>query len=235
MTTYDLTYENGYLLIALCDGLYVLDTGAPRTFGNADTLAIGGETLPQVQEFAGLTAGKVSATAGQPVQGLLGTDILNQFDILVDIPRETVTFSTNALTLQGEAIPLEFLVRSAQTEGSDWRPIAHVPVRYWRPDQLLARRGHRPVSGSGHVRRPPSRLWPVRDSDLARADELRGAGLRCPVRATAWADRRDGQNDRRIGDSRKRDHVAITRRLPAATVAIVGLVRCPTGLDGPLL
>ena len=196
MTTYDLIYENGYLLIALCDGAYVLDTGAPRTFGNADTLAIGGETLPQLREFAGLTAGKVSATAGQPVQGLLGTDILDQFDILVDIQRETVTFSTNALTLQGEAIPLRVPRRCAYAEGWIGGRSHFVSVRYGRADQLLARRSHR---GTGRIRSsitiPPMAFTTA----TVRADAHRGAGLEVRCGHCLNRDRRDGQDGRRIG------------------------------------
>jgi hypothetical protein len=159
MTTYDLTYENGYLLVALSDGPYVPDSGVPRTFGNADTLAIGGETLLQVQEFAGFTASEVSATTGYPVQGLFGTDILNRFDILVDVPRETVTFSSIALTLQGEPIPLEFLVGlatlKARIGGRSHTFLfdTAAPISYWL-DEAIARHpaadtfvDHHPVYG----------------------------------------------------------------------------------------
>ena len=78
------------------------------------------------------------------MQGLLGTDILNRFDILVDVPRETVTFSSIALTLQGEAIPLEFLVGlptlKARIGGRSHTFLfdTAAPISYWL-DEAIAR------------------------------------------------------------------------------------------------
>ncbi len=59
----------------------------------------------------GLTAHKLSAHVGRDVDGLLGTDILNEFDVLMDIPQSRVWLSTAHLDCEeGDPLPLEFVM-----------------------------------------------------------------------------------------------------------------------------
>lgn len=59
----------------------------------------------------GLTAHKLSAHVGRHVDGLLGTDILNEFDVLMDIPQSRVWLSTAHLDCEeGNRLPLGFVM-----------------------------------------------------------------------------------------------------------------------------
>ena len=61
-----------------------------------------------------LTAKKVSKLGGIEVRGVLGTDVINQFDWLFDIPNQVVTVSIGAISRnlfsrKAETIPLNLL------------------------------------------------------------------------------------------------------------------------------
>jgi len=58
----------------------------------------------------GLTADRLSDYVRSDVDGLLGTDILNEFDLLMDIPQSRVCVSTANLDCEGDRVPLSFVM-----------------------------------------------------------------------------------------------------------------------------
>jgi hypothetical protein len=108
MTTLGLNCTNDYLLVEFAKGLYVLDTGCPKTFGEAGTLAIGNEVFPHSPNYFSYDAEKISRTVGHRVNGIVGVDVLNRFDLVVDVPKRTVTFSAEPVDAPGVRIPLTF-------------------------------------------------------------------------------------------------------------------------------
>jgi hypothetical protein len=58
----------------------------------------------------GLTAEQLSSYVGRQVDGLLGTDVLNEFDVLLDIPQSRAWLSTAQLDCEGERLPVRFVM-----------------------------------------------------------------------------------------------------------------------------
>lgn len=107
---YPLQYQREHLLIELASGYWILDTGSPTSFGKSAKLELAGQVFGVAQNLMGLTAGTLSSLSGLDVQGLLGTDILNAFDVLFDLPAERVTLSQSAITLEGVCMPIDMVM-----------------------------------------------------------------------------------------------------------------------------
>jgi hypothetical protein len=100
----------GHLFAEIEGGLFLLDTGAPLSFGTRSSLVLDGHTFALAGEFMGLSAGDITRFVGVPTAGLIGVDVLNALDTLLDAPAGTVTFSTGELPCEGGSVPLELLL-----------------------------------------------------------------------------------------------------------------------------
>ena len=107
MQTYPLILENGHLFVALPEGSFLFDTGAPTSFGKAPQVAVDEQSFNLPPSYMGLTAEKLSTYVGRATHGILGGDILNQFDMLIDVPQSRVSFSKTPLECAGEELALE--------------------------------------------------------------------------------------------------------------------------------
>ena len=126
MKDYPLTFRNGHLFVELEGGLWVYDTGAPTSFGETPELPFGGKTFPVAENFMGLTAAELSGYIGIECAGLLGADVINGFDHILDLPRETLTVSTDELQVDGTLVPITDFVMgipivTARIADSDYR------------------------------------------------------------------------------------------------------------------
>ena len=126
MKDYPLTFSNGHLFVELEGGLWVYDTGAPTSFGETQELPFGGKTFPVAQNFLGLTAAELSGYIDIECAGLLGADVINGFDHILDLPRETLTVSTDELQVDGTLVPITDFVMgipivTARIADSDYR------------------------------------------------------------------------------------------------------------------
>jgi hypothetical protein len=108
MQTNPLLLENEHPFATLPEGTYLVDTGAPTSFGRVSSLTLEGQSFDLVPDYMGLTAQVLSAYVGRETDGLLGADILNQFDMLIDLPHLRVCFSQEPLACVGEVLPLDF-------------------------------------------------------------------------------------------------------------------------------
>ena len=107
MHTLPLQIRDGHVFIRIEDDQFLLDTGAPTSFGSSESLSIAGQQFPLKTGYMGLTADTLSEYVGGRTNGLLGADILNLFDLVLDSPGATATFSTEELKCDGEVVPLE--------------------------------------------------------------------------------------------------------------------------------
>lgn len=143
MASFELSFSNGHLFVTLPEGTFLLDTGAPQSFGECGTIAVAGSEFRLQPGFMGLTADKLSGFVSKPVAGLLGADVLNRFDILIDVPRREVSFTDSPLDLQGQSIPLRFALGVPILQASiGGQPTSlffdtGAQVSYWQ-DELLA-------------------------------------------------------------------------------------------------
>ena len=80
MTTqsFPLQLQNGHLFIEISGQTFLLDTGAPTSFGTDSSVTLHGKTFDLPSTWLGLSASDLSNLVQNPVTGLLGADIINQ-------------------------------------------------------------------------------------------------------------------------------------------------------------
>jgi len=102
--------QGGHLFVILEEGTFLVDTGAPASFGRIASLVLEGQRFTMQPSYMGMTADQLSSYVSRETDGLIGTDILNRFDILLDVPNSRACFSTATLTCEGERLPLDFVM-----------------------------------------------------------------------------------------------------------------------------
>jgi hypothetical protein len=98
----------GHLFLHDGDRRYLLDTGAPQSFGDEAGLTLDGQSFALQPEFMGLSAGVLSDLVQQRADGLLGADVLNQLDLRLDVAGGVVELSRAPMDGVGEGLPLRF-------------------------------------------------------------------------------------------------------------------------------
>ena len=88
-------------------GLWLIDTGAPQSFGGIPTLELGGIAFEIPDNYMGLTSAQLSEFVSADCIGLLGADVWGSFDALLDQSGESIMLSTEELELDGVALGLE--------------------------------------------------------------------------------------------------------------------------------
>ena len=107
MDTFPLQLINGHVFVELDGELWVIDTGAPSSFGTSSSLSIVGEQFSLGKDYLGLTAATLSQFVGIPCVGLLGADILGCFDHVFDIAGGKLSVSTAELSHSGQRVQLD--------------------------------------------------------------------------------------------------------------------------------
>ena len=142
MNTFPLQLRDGHLFIELSGELWLLDTGAPNSFGPNGNFSLAGEQFRLGSNCLGLTAATLSGFVGVQCVGLLGADVLGRFDIIFDVPNNTVSISTEELSFPGQSVPLsEFMgipILTAQICGRDFRMFfdTGAQISYLQDDSL---------------------------------------------------------------------------------------------------
>jgi len=142
MNTLPLQLRDGHLFVELGGELWLLDTGAPTSFGTSRNLTIAGEQFSLGTSYLGLTAATLSQFVGAPCVGLLGADVLGRFDHLLDTTGGRLTVSTAELSLSGQTVRLdEFMgipIVTARVGGRDYRMFfdTGAQISYFQDDSL---------------------------------------------------------------------------------------------------
>ncbi len=120
-----LRFMNGHAFVELASGLWLLDSGAPMSFGKSKHLALAGEHFTFDDTYHGLGIQGLVDHVGVECVGLLGADVLFEFDIVFDCPHQKIFISKDELELDGMAVPLwEFMglpLLMADIAGTDYR------------------------------------------------------------------------------------------------------------------
>ena len=106
MHTYPLRLQDGHLFVTVDGQEWLLDTGAPASFGVVPSLTLADQTFALDDEYLGLSARTLSEFVGVPCAGLLGADVLGPFDHRLDLRAGTHSVSAAELTVEGESVPL---------------------------------------------------------------------------------------------------------------------------------
>lgn len=107
VTEYPLHFLEGHLFVETGDKLWLLDTGAPSSFGSEAAIELAGVEFNPASVYMGLTAERLSSHVGILCAGLLGADVLGQFDLIIDVPGNKVLVSTESLAHEGTAVPFD--------------------------------------------------------------------------------------------------------------------------------
>ena len=106
MFTTNLKSQAGHLYVSIDEYDWLLDTGAPTTFGNIDTLYIGNTRFDIPDNYMGLNASQLSKFVDHTTVGIIGTDVLNKFNIIVDMKNEIVSFTNDTTSLEGNTLEI---------------------------------------------------------------------------------------------------------------------------------
>ena len=105
MQEFRLIIEKDHLFIDVDGRNWLLDTGAPRSFGVCD-FEIAGQSFSIHTNYMGLTADQLSEFVGYKTAGIIGADVLNQFDVFIDTFNAQISFALEEIDLDGEVLSL---------------------------------------------------------------------------------------------------------------------------------
>ena len=101
-----LTFVNDHVFANINNQEWLIDTGAPTSFGLSNSLEINGHEFELYSNYLGLSAKELSMHTGHVVHGLIGTDVLNQFNVVMDYDNEKIAFSNEEVAMKGIEIPM---------------------------------------------------------------------------------------------------------------------------------
>lgn len=107
MQSFSLEFNNGHLIIIYDDYRFIFDTGSPGSFGIIPVIKFDEKSFSLQPNFSGVTVQDLSNFLEIPVSGLIGADIINKFDILINLLSNMITFSSNPLETDGEIFEIE--------------------------------------------------------------------------------------------------------------------------------
>lgn len=102
-----LSFERGHLIAGLDGQRWLVDTGLPTSIAPRGRVRVEGRDFSVAREYLGVTVGTLAELVGVRLDGLLGADILAQFDALFDLPKQRLRLSDAPLTLAGHRVSLE--------------------------------------------------------------------------------------------------------------------------------
>lgn len=114
----------GHFFLRFTKGLMLLDSGSPQSFGGLSKVELAGQEFDLADQFLGLTPLTLSGYVGVECLGLIGSDILGAFDLVIDAIDNTVIFSREPLICSPQAVPLDFFM------GIPILPVIIGPNRY---------------------------------------------------------------------------------------------------------
>ncbi|RMF19476.1 MAG: hypothetical protein D6760_13070 [Deltaproteobacteria bacterium] len=107
MHTLPCLYQKNHVFTEVDGELWLIDTGAPTSFGATGSVCVAGEQFDIEKKHLGLTADTLSAFVGVPCSGLLGGDILGRFDLIFDVAGGTLSVSDEELAHGGHEVCLD--------------------------------------------------------------------------------------------------------------------------------
>jgi len=141
-----LNFRDGHLFLETDGQLWLFDTGAPTSFGSQSALSLAGETFQLTDGYMGLTASTLSDLVSVECAGLLGVDILGQFDFVLDLshgPIGTIEISSGILELAGKSVHIDEVIGipivTVRIGGADYRMFfdTGAQISYFQHDSIV--------------------------------------------------------------------------------------------------
>jgi len=99
---------DGHIIVTSEDGkICLIDTGSPCSVGNAESVMFAGGRYPLQSTFLGKAADELPGPISVRIDVLIGVDILNRYDLLIDPVRQVLVFSEEELDVEGEQLSIE--------------------------------------------------------------------------------------------------------------------------------
>jgi hypothetical protein len=141
-STYPLLFEKGHIFVKIEEAVWLIDTGAPVSFGNTDSIIFCNKQFVINKDFHGFIVENVSQFVGVPCAGIIGVDVLNHFDIVFNVTMKTLVVSVDKLTVAGESVNVSEImgipIVPVQIEGKECRMIfdTGAQISYFQSDTL---------------------------------------------------------------------------------------------------
>lgn len=107
MHTYNYKFVDGHIIAIAGQLQLLIDTGAPCSVGDSSTLAFAGGSYPMQRNYMGISPESLSKSVGTHVNALVGADILNQYDILIDPNTNSLNMTEDDVPLAGSSLELD--------------------------------------------------------------------------------------------------------------------------------
>jgi len=106
LQSYKLNFIKGHYFVQIENLNFLLDTGSPLSLVKKKKIIIQKRTFKLPASILSLDSDYLTQNTGTKTDGLIGTDILNQFDIIFDAKKSEIIFSDKELNVDGSAIEL---------------------------------------------------------------------------------------------------------------------------------
>ena len=105
---YEYSYNlvDGHIIVDVDMNYLLIDTGAPSSVGNTSPLNFAGKSHKVSESYMGVTLESLSSNVGSTINGLVGADILNQYDILIEPVTCRIVLSKEELPAEGVPLTL---------------------------------------------------------------------------------------------------------------------------------
>jgi hypothetical protein len=98
---------SGHIIAIVGQFRLLIDTGAPSSVADSSPLAFAGRPWQTQMSYMGVSPESLSTSVGTPINALIGTDILNQYDIVIDPTTHALNLSEDELPLVGPSLELD--------------------------------------------------------------------------------------------------------------------------------
>jgi hypothetical protein len=143
MTQLPLHFREKHLFIEINGQYWLVDTGAPTTLGSGTVSFNGGAKHKTYDRLYTLTIDHFLKYIPIEFVGVLGMDVLHNYDFIFDIPGSKVTISVDDLNFPGHSVPTGLCLNSAPVVVAEinrgYYPMIFdtgAPVSYWLDDKL---------------------------------------------------------------------------------------------------
>jgi hypothetical protein len=98
---------NGHLIADLGGRQWIIDTGAPTSFGAGDLLNLCGKRFEIPSNYMSITHEQLSGLINHKIDGLLGADILNELDWVLHTAEGKLVIAADPIPLAGPVVAIE--------------------------------------------------------------------------------------------------------------------------------
>lgn len=98
----------GRFLTTVGTGRYLVDTGWPTSIGDGSLIIVGSRRCDARAKVGNSDAASISREIRAQVSGILGADILGQFDVGIDVGACLLMLDENRRPLPGKAVPVDY-------------------------------------------------------------------------------------------------------------------------------